>query len=152
MSEELVPIKDSVSNFNLYSVEVRAKIDSLLKQVLLVSGGIQTITIGAFLGGKVPVLTNEVVSLLKYGWLLLSVSIICCLTLMLFQIFGMVHVGLKQANKLSNLEPGVEVMNTWFTLRIVNWVVGLAAFVSCIVGVFVISKAAIALIISGSVA
>ena len=97
MSNESVPISESVNNFNLYSVELRAKIDGILKQVLLVSGGIQTITIGAFLGGKAPTLTAEVICLLKTGWFSLSVSIICCLSLMLLQIFGMVQVGLKQA-------------------------------------------------------
>jgi hypothetical protein len=149
MNDETVPISDSVSNFNLYSVEVRARIDTILKHVLLVSGGIQTITIGAFLNGKVPALTEAVISLLKCGWLLLSVSIICCLSLMLLQILGLVHVGLKQADKLSNLKPGVEVMNTWLPLRILNWAVGLTAFFSCVFGVYTISKAAITLIGGG---
>ena len=152
MSEESVPITESVSNFNLYSVEVRAKIDSILKHVLLVSGGIQTITISAFLSGKAPVLTVEVIHLLKCGWLLLSISIICCLSLMLLQILAMVQVGLKQVRKLSKLEPGVEIMTAWLPLRILNWFVGLTAFFSCVVGVFIISKAAMALIGVGGTA
>ncbi|MFT5118011.1 MAG: hypothetical protein ACI9NY_001545 [Kiritimatiellia bacterium] len=152
MNDEAVPISESVSNFNLYSVELRAKIDTILKHVLFVSGGIQTITIGAFLNGKIPALTEAVVSLLKCGWLLLSISIICCLSLMLLQILGMVHVGLKQADKLSNLKPGVEVMNTWLPLRMLNWAVGLTAFFTCVFGVYIISKAAITLINGGSVA
>ena len=40
MSEEKVPITESVSNFNVYSAEIRNKIDVLVKQVLLVSGGV----------------------------------------------------------------------------------------------------------------
>lgn len=152
MNDKTVPISDSVSNFNLYSVEVRARIDTMLKHILFVSAGIQTITIGAFLNGKVPALTEAVTSLLKCGWLLLSISIICCLSLMLLQILAMFHVGFKKADKLSNLKPGVEIMNTWLSLRILTWVVGLTAFFSCVFGVYTISKAAITLIGSGGVA
>lgn len=152
MSDETVPISESVSNFNIYSVELRTKIDGILKHVLLVSGGIQTITIGAFLSGKAPTLTPEVISLLKLGWLSLSISIICCLSLMLLQILAMVQVGLKQATKLKELRPGVEVMNAWLPLRILNWCVGLIAFFSCVLGVFIISKAAMSLIAGNGVA
>lgn len=152
MSDESVSISESVSNFNTYSVELRTKIDGILKQVLLVSGGIQTITIGAFLSGKAPTLTAEVIFLLKLGWLSLSISIICCLSLMLLQILAMVQVGLKQARKLQELRPGVEVMTAWLPLRILNWCVGLTAFLSCVVGVFLVSKAAIHLIGGNGVA
>ena len=67
MSEEKVPVTESVSNFNVYSAEIRNKIDVLVKQVLLVSGGVQTITIGAFLGGKTPTLSQDTVYLLEMG-------------------------------------------------------------------------------------
>jgi|GEM_PF-1972370 len=152
MNKESVPISESVTNLNLFSVEFRAKIENLTKQVLLVSGGIQTITISAFLSGKAPVLTSEIVGLLKSGWLLLSISIICCLSLMLLQTIGMYQIGLKQVKKLSSLEPGVEVMAAWLPLRILNLIVGLAAFICCVVGVFIISKAAMALIGVSSIA
>ncbi len=146
MSNEEIPVSESISNFNLYSVELRAKIDGILKQVLIVSGGIQAITIGAFLSGKAPALPVEVISLLKLGWFSLSISIICCLSLMLLQILTMVQVGFKQVKKMESPKSGIEIMNAWLPLRIFSWLVGLSAFFSCIIGVFIVSKAAMALI------
>ena len=51
-----------VNNFNSFVTEYRAKIETLLKQLLLVSGGIQTITISAYLGGTKPSLSPEAIS------------------------------------------------------------------------------------------
>jgi len=146
MSEEKISISDQIGNFNTYSVELRNRIEGLLKQVLIVSGGIQTLTIGAFLSGKSPTLSAGAVKTLQVSWLLLSISVICCLSLMFLQIIAMVHVGLKQKNKLENQVSGIEVMNTWLTLRLVNWTVGISAFVCCIAGVFLMAKAAILII------
>jgi len=151
VEEEKVPISDTVSNFNTYATEFRTKVDSFTKQVLLVSGGIQTITIGAFLGGNTPKLSGETIALLKCGWLYLSACIILCLTLMLLQLIAQAHVARKQAHKIKNKVQGVEVMNTWPALLVLLWCVGISAFFCCILGVYVISKAAISLIGSGIV-
>jgi hypothetical protein len=146
MTQEDIPITESVNGFNTFSVELRNRIESLIKQVLLVSGGIQTITISAFLSASKPQMSEVTIQLLKSAWFQLSASIILCLVLMLLQIFALTHVGLKQKNKLENLRSGIEIMTAWLPLRIVNWVVGLSAFGFCIVGVFTISRAAISLI------
>lgn len=146
MPEEGIPVNESISGFNIFSTEIRTRIETLVKQVLLVSGGIQTITISAFLSAEKPQLIQAAITLLKSGWLQLSASIILCLVFMLLQIFGLIHVGIQQKNKLNNLEPGVKVMFAWLPLRITNWLVGLAAFFFCVSGVYTISKAAISLI------
>ena len=146
MPDENIPITESVNGFNTFSAELRTRIETLVKQILLVSGAIQTITISAFLSADKPQLIEATISLLKSGWLQLSASIILCLAFMLLQIFGLIHVGIQQKNKLINLNPGVEVMVTWLPLRIMNWILGLSAFFFCVSGVYTISKAAISLI------
>ena len=146
MSQENIPITEAINGFNALSLEIRSRIESLVKQVLIVSGGIQTITISAFLTGNELQLTEETLALLKCAWLQLSASIILCLVLMLFQIFGMIHIGIKHKNKLEKLTPGVQIMTAWLPLRVINWLVGLAAFFFCVSGVYTISKAAISLI------
>jgi len=150
MEEEQVPITDTISNFNSFVTEFRFKAENLIKQVLLVSGSIQIITISAFLNGNPPKLSESVINLLKCGWLFLSASIILCLTVMLLQVIALAHVTNKKARKLkSNTPPAVEVMNTWPALRFLTWGAGLSAFFCCIFGVYTISKAAIFLIGSG---
>ena len=146
MSEDKVPNSESVNGFNTFSMELRNRIEALIKQVLIISGGIQTITISAFLAASKPELSLATVHLLKTAWFQLSISIVLCLTLMLLQILAMAHVGYKFKNKLENPPEGVAVMAAWLPLRITNWVVGAAAFGFCISGVFTISKAAASLI------
>ena len=85
MRNEKVPIGQAITNFNTYVTEFRARADNTVKQVLLVSGGIQTITIGAFLNGGASGFPATSVPLLACGWYLLSASIVLCLTFLLFQ-------------------------------------------------------------------
>ena len=146
MTQENIPISESVNGFNAFISEVRNRIESLIKQLLLVSGGIQTITISAFLSGNKLELTAVTISLLKSAWFQLSASIILCLVFMLLQILGLTHVGFKHKAKLEHQVPGVEIMAAWLPLRILGWVVGLSAFYFCVYGVYTISKAAISLI------
>jgi hypothetical protein len=146
MNQENISISDQVNNFNTFSVEIRNRIENLIKQVLVVSGGIQALTIGAFLSGKSPTLPEQAIGTLQLSWLLLSLSVICCLSLMFFQIIGLVHVGFKHRGKLETQTPGVEVMTAWLPLRILNWILGLSAFLCCISGVFLMGKAAIQII------
>ena len=146
MSEEKIPISESVAGFNTFSVEIRNKIEGLIKQVLLISGGIQTITISAFLTAEKPKLTEATVGLLKAGWLELSASIVLCLILLLLQVFTLINIGFKHVDKLETRRAGVEIFKAWLPLRITNWVVGLSAFGFCVVGVVTISRAAISLI------
>ena len=145
MPDEKTPI-EAVNGFNTFSVEIRSRIETLTKQVLVVSGGIQTITISAFLSGNRPNLNEATIELLKCGWLQLSGSIILCLVFMLFQIFGLIHVGIQHKNLLASTEQGIRVMVAWFPLRVCNWVISLLAFMLCLSGVYTISKAAISLI------
>jgi hypothetical membrane protein len=146
MHEEKVPITESLGMFNTFSVEIRSKIDGLVKQVLFLSAGIQAITIGAFLSGTPPQLPDSAVYLLQCGWLSLSLSIVLCLVFMLGQVLAMIFVGLKFSNKLKALRPGAEIMVAPMPLRIFNWFVGLSAFLSCAYGTIALSQAAMALI------
>jgi len=146
MNEEKVLVTESIGTFNSYSVEIRSKIDGLVKQVLFLSAGIQAITIGAFLSGTPPQFPSDAVDLLRFGWLSLSLCIVLCLVFMLGQLFAMINVGYKFKSKIDQLRPGVEIMMAFLPLRIFNWVAGLLAFVSCAIGTVAISRAAMALI------
>lgn len=137
---------DVANGFNTFSVEVRSRIETLIKQVLVISGGIQTITISAFLTGNKPNLNENTIRLLEYAWYQLSASMILCLVFMLSQILGLIHVGIQHKNILENADTGLRIVTTWLPLRIFNWVTSLPAFVLCLTGIFTISRAAVSLI------
>lgn len=132
--------------FNAYTAEFRSRVEQAIKQVLLVSGAIQTITIGAFLSGTVPAFSTETICLLKSGWLSLSISIIFCLLLMFLQLITQAHVVYQQVDKIRKSNPGLEIVNTHIFLRVLLWVFGVIAFSTCISGVALVSAAAMSLI------
>lgn len=144
--EESITQAESLGMFNTYSVEVRSKIDGLVKQVLFISAGIQAITIGAFLSGSPPQLPLNAIYLLKCGWLALSISIVLSLCFMLGQVLAMVAVGFRFKGKLESGRRGAEVLMAPMPMRIFNWVVGLGAFVSCAFGSMALSLAAMRLV------
>lgn len=135
-----------LSNFTTYATEFRTRADNFIKQVLLISGGIQAVTIGAFLNGKGFVPPANSVPLLKCGWLFLSGSIVLCLTFLFFQTIAQWHVLQKQVKKLKTQTPGLEIVNIWRSFRVLIWFVGVLAFLCCVIGVAMISWAAASLI------
>jgi len=144
--------KDSVTQaealgmFNTYSVEIRSKIDSLVRQVLFISAGVQAITIGAFLSSTPPHLPADAIGLLKCGWLALSISIALSLLFMLSQVLAMVSVGFRFKSKLEGGKEGAELLTAPMPMRVFNWIVGLAAFACCVGGSFALSLAAMRLV------
>ncbi|MFC5440156.1 hypothetical protein [Rhodanobacter ginsenosidimutans] len=146
MKDEKVSLVESLAMFNALSIEIRSKIDGLVKQVLFLSGGVQAITIGAFFSGKPPHFPAPATELLRWGWLSLSVCIVLCLVFMLGHVLTMICVGLESKKKLEQDRSGAEVLVAPKPLRVLNWVVGLSAFVCCAAGMITISLAAMALI------
>ena len=144
--EDSITQAESLGMFNTYSVEVRSKIDGLVKQVLFISAGVQAITIGAFLSGSPPQLPVNAVYLLKCGWFALSISIVLSLCFMLGQVLAMVAVGFRFKGKLEAGRKGAELLVAPMPMRIFNWVVGLGAFVSCAFGSMALSLAAMRLV------
>ncbi|WP_318468148.1 hypothetical protein [Photobacterium leiognathi] len=139
---------ETANRFNQFSEELRGKIDNLLKQVLLIATGIQTITIGAFLSGKAPKLPTDAITLLQNGWLALSISIVCVLIFMLLQVIGLVQVGRLHIKKIENGNSALEILKGWKPLRILNVIIGFSAISFCISGVYLISQSAMLLISS----
>jgi hypothetical protein len=137
---------EALGMFNTYSVEIRSKIDGLVKQVLFISAGVQAITIGAFLSSTPPHLPANAINLLKCGWFALSISIALSLIFMLSQVLAMVAVGFRFKAKLQGGKEGAELLMAPMPMRVFNWIVGLAAFASCIGGSFALSLAAMRLV------
>jgi hypothetical protein len=146
MDNTNIPITDELNRFNAYTSETRNRIETLIKQILVISGGILTITISAFLTNSAPQISKETMPLLELAWLELSSSIILCLFFMLIQILGLAHVGIQKKNKLEKEASNIEIMNTWLPLRILSVATGLLAFSLCVHGVYTISQAAVSLI------
>ena len=146
MEQNGISTADKISNFNTFVTEVRNRLETLIKQILVVSGGTLTITVGAFLTSTKPPFSETTIHLFKYAWIQLSASIILCLFLMALQVVALINVALKKKDKLKQSGQRIEVIFAWLPIRILNICVGLAAFGSCIGGIVFMSQAAISLL------
>ena len=84
--------------------------------------------------------------LLKYGWFLLSASIVLCLVFMLGQVLAMIALGFKFTDKIKSGRAGAEIMNAPMSMRVFNCLVGVSAFLTCAGGIVALSQAAMSLI------
>lgn len=132
--------------YNSGVMEARDRIANLAKHILAVSGGIQAFTISAFLTGKASNIPLQAISTLKLSWLLLAVSIICCLLVMLIQLFGLMHVNRQLKKKIDDESTHREFIEPHWFFDYSGIIVGISAFGCCVSGVFLLARAAIQII------
>ena len=140
--------QDKVTTFNLSAVEFRTRVLDFNKQLLLISGGIQTITISAFISGNILKLgiTTAVVSHLKYGWICLSISMTASLLLQFGQTVAFFCMVRKHKKLLRSDLKKIVIIEPPSIVIIVMWTIVIIAFLSCLAGIWFISVAAISIL------
>jgi len=128
--------------FNNFAMDFRSRVDSLIKSIFLISGGVLSITIGAFISKKPPVITQEVLHSIQCAWFNLSFSIIAALTTMFLLIVAQAQTATKWRVKIETNAEGLQVINNPVWFRVIMWVVGITAFISCITGLIYITYGA----------
>lgn len=78
-----------------HGIEFRARIDTLIRSLFLISGGVLSITIGAFISGKPPAIPKEALNSIVYAWYSLSFSIITALITMFLLIIAQAQTTSK---------------------------------------------------------
>lgn len=146
MTNEAPISKESIQGFNSYATELRSRVEILIKQLMIVSGGILSITMGAYLNGKTVLLPESALKNLETSWVCFAACIIFSLFVMLIQTISMVHVVYKRKDKIENKREGIQVFNTFMLVRILVWLVGLSAFFACIAGLVFIAIVASSLV------
>lgn len=128
--------------FNEFQSQSRARMESTLKLILMVSGGMLTLSAGAVLGKVEPNIPLELISSLKYGWGLLFYSIAASLFLMFTTLVATYHMGVKWFARLDKQITSTEAIKTWGWLRIFNVILGVTILLSCISGIGLMARVA----------
>ena len=132
--------------FNEFQSQSRARMESTVKFVLVVSGGMLTLSIGAVLGKPEPNIPPELVSSLKYSWGFLFYSIASSLFLMFTVLAATFHMGNKWFDRIDKQLTSTEKIKTWDWLRYFIITLGSSAVFSCICGVGLMAYVAIGII------
>ena len=132
--------------FNTYTANWISRIDSMNNSVILVAGGVMSITIGAFLSSTPPVLSDCSAIQIRTAWILLAVSLACSIMLKFALVISgaMVLNGWEKKVKVNT--GGRIIIDSPMWVHIIAWLLGGSAVLSCVIGFGLISIGAGALL------
>lgn len=134
---------EKIEQFNAFQSQTWERIMTTIKSVFLISGGMLTLTVGAFLSGDPPKIPVDLLPTLKCAWILLFYSISASLLLMLLLVISSYHMGVRWAKNIKGNNDKIEIISTWRCLEVVNWVIGVSAIIACLIGVGLMAYVAI---------
>jgi len=134
---------EGLKSFNEFQAQFRARIETTVKLVLLVSGGMLTLSVGAVLGNSSLRIPTSLFVTLKWGWGLLFYSIAASILILGSMIVATFHMGVRWRAALETRNSSSTFIATWNWLRIINAVLGASILVSFLVGVYLVARVAI---------
>lgn len=134
---------ESIRLFNEFQAQSRARAEATLKLVLLISGGMLTLSVGAILSNKPTNIPPALVPSLTWGWGFLFYSISASLALMFSMIIATFHMGVRWSKKLGDPKANFSTVATWTWLRVLNAILGVSVVVSCLIGIGLMAHVAV---------
>ena len=139
------PVKpiEALKLFNEFQSQSRARMEATLKLVLVISGGMLTLSVGAVLGGSPPNIPADLLPALWWAWGLLFYSIAASLLLMFLMIIATFHMGIRWRKALEGKKESFAFIATWPWLRVINGVIGVSVLCSCVAGIALMAYVAL---------
>ena len=134
---------EALKLFNEFQSQSRARAETTLKLILVVSGGMLTLSVGAVLGDSPPKIPAHLLPALTWGWGLLFYSIAASLLLMFSMIIATFHMGILWRKTLENQKESFSFIATWSWLRVLNGALGVSVLFSCVVGIGLMAHVAL---------
>ncbi|WP_053982282.1 hypothetical protein [Marinagarivorans algicola] len=128
--------------FNTYTANWVSRIDSMNNSLILVAGGVMSITIGAFLSATPPSLDGCSATQIRIAWALLAVSLACSIMLKFTLVISGAMVLKGWEKKVKVNEGGRIIIDSPKWIHIIAWLLGSSAALFCIIGFGLISVGA----------
>jgi hypothetical protein len=132
----------SAKLFNEFQAQSRARLEAGIKLIMLLSGGMLTLSVGAILGNSGSKIPPDLIGRLAYSWLCFFYSIAAGVVLLAGMVAATFHMSTRW-RKGMQAASGVFFVATWPWLRVLNTTVGISAALSFLVGLVFISQVAI---------
>ena len=138
------PTLEPAKLFNDFQAQSRARMEAALKLVMILAGGMLTLSVSAVLGSAPSRIPVSYVGQLAWAWGLLFYSIAAATIVMAGMIAATFHMGVRWRKRMEEgRTPGTFFVATWTWLRVANAVVGISALLSFLAGIVLISQVAI---------
>lgn len=133
--------------FNSHMFDLGNRVNTVCNYLLVVNGGVLSITIGAFIGSSTPKLTEAALNAIRFGWYALTISMILALAGTFFVLAAQAIVQRKMRKAFGDgSPPGLRLFTgpPWIGRAI--WTTVPCAFLACVVGVACVSYGAVQLL------
>lgn len=120
--------------FNTFTADWKNRIEKLLNTTIFISGGVMSITIGAYLNGNPPYLSMVGSNMLRYSWYLFASSL-CASILVHFLLVVSGAIVLKQWETRIHIdEQGTQTMDSPKWVHLLSWMFAVWAVFGCLTG------------------
>jgi hypothetical protein len=138
------PSIEPLKLFNEFQSQLRARLEASLKLIMILSGGMLTLSVGAVLGNSPPRIPAYLFRTLSWSWGLLFFSIAAATVVMAGMIAATSHMGFQWRKRMQAGEtPATFFVAAWAWLRVANAAIGVLALLSFLGGLVLISQVAI---------
>ena len=124
----------TVDRINVYQADTRQRVDTLIKSVLVLSGGALTISIGIFLREKAPHLNDELMHVLQFSWGLIFYALAASVIVTFFMICQGYYFGELWKKMLGSGEDAISKNRVLFVSRVLNWFFGITGLIAFLAG------------------
>src|ERR1700689_3590364 len=146
MTEPMVPQPSQVEAlklFNDFQAQGRARTEATLKLLMVLAGGMLTLSVGAVLGSSPAKIPASFVGALTWSWRLFFYTIAASTLVMVGILGATFHMGVRWRKHMESPSAGTYFVVTWGWLRILNVALAASALISFLVGVVLISQVAV---------
>lgn len=133
---------DNANAFNSFTTDWKNRIESLMKTIFLLSGGIMSITIGSVLNSEFPELPEAAIKAIRLAWILFAVSLSANLLVSLIMVISGAFVLKKWENEKQLNRGEFAIIDSPLWIHLIAWCMGFVAVFSCLAGLSLIAYGA----------
>lgn len=137
----------AVDRINAYQADTRQRVDTLVKSIFILSGGALTISISIFLRDGAPDIPERLMIWLEWAWSLLFWSLAGATLILFMMIVQGYWLGELWKAKRQTNEDRITAHKGLRLTRWFNWVIGVSAVFSFLLGLWFLAKVSIGAIV-----
>ncbi|MFD2232112.1 hypothetical protein [Alkalimarinus sediminis] len=125
---------NKTEEFNAFTTDWKNRIEKLFNTVIILSGGVMSITIGAYINNAPPKLSHAGITIIQLSWYLLSSSLIASLLVHFSLVISGAIVLKSWESRFNSSQKETTLIDSPVWVHWTSWVLGVWAVLSCIFG------------------
>lgn len=127
--------------FNLHQTDTRKRLDTLAKMIVLISGGTLTLSLNIFLSDSRPIVSPQILPVLRYAWYSLFSSMLFFVLVLSIVVLASYDLGERWRKKLN--DAAVDASGWHKGYRALLWLLGIAGILTFLYGMLSIMIVAV---------